>query len=53
MTTTPISDTLKLAIANTVDQFTDQIRTKARDDHADELQHAGYSEAAAYLRKTR
>lgn len=48
-----LSETLKIAIAQTVDGFTDQIRAKARSDHADELAQAGYTDAADYLRNNR
>lgn len=53
MTNQHVSDTLKTAIAHTVDKFVDEIRAKARADHADELQQAGHAQAADYLRTNR
>lgn len=44
---TPVDEA---AVAQVLETRVDQIRAKARADHADELQHAGYPEAANYLR---
>lgn len=41
------------AVTTVLEQRVDQIRAKARIDHADELQQAGYPEAAAHLRQAR
>lgn len=51
----PVPESLKAAITDVVitDGLAGKIRAKARDDHADELDRAGYTDAAAYLRRTR
>jgi hypothetical protein len=49
-----VSETLKTAIAETVEGFTDQIRAKAADETRTDdirlLHTAGYHDAAEYLR---
>lgn len=47
---TPITEA---AVAEVVRQRAQEIRSKARQDHADELDQAGHPEAAQFLRTNR